>query len=92
MKFDKHYPGERLKPYIKYFVVSENNVENEYKVFPSTELVIGFQYKGQLDAVQWNAISNLSSAGKDLQRKLGWTNWSTISKLCRITIAFSFVN
>ncbi len=63
MKFDKYYPGERLKPYIKYFVVSENDVENEYKVFPFTGLVVGFQYKGQLNAIQRNAISNLSSAG-----------------------------
>jgi len=46
MKFDKHFPTDQLKPYIKYFVVSENEVENEYKVFPSSGLVIGFQYKG----------------------------------------------
>lgn len=63
MKFDKYYPSERLKPYIKYFVVSENDVENEYKVFPSTGLVVGFQYKGQLSYVQGNTITALSSAG-----------------------------
>jgi hypothetical protein len=33
MKFDKHFPIEQLKSYIKYFVVSENELENEYKVF-----------------------------------------------------------
>lgn len=48
MKFDKFIPTDKLKPYIKYFVVSESDVENEYKVFPSSGLVIGFQYKGQL--------------------------------------------
>lgn len=63
MKFDKYYPDERLKSYIKYFVVSENDVENEYKVFPSAGLVIGFQYKGQLNAVLGNAITSLSPAG-----------------------------
>ena len=63
MKFDKHFPTEQLKPYIKYFVVSENELENEYKVFPSSGLVIGFQYKGQLATVQDNNESKLTTAG-----------------------------
>lgn len=63
MKFDKHFPTERLKPYIKYFVVSENELENEYKVFPSLGLVIGFQYKGQLATIKENTESRLASAG-----------------------------
>jgi len=63
MKFDKHFPIEQLKPYIKYFVVSENELENEYKVFPSSGLVIGFQYKGKLANIQGNTSTKLSSAG-----------------------------
>lgn len=63
MKFDKHFPAERLKPYIKYFVVSEDELANEYKVFPSSGLVIGFQYKGQLSTVKDNTESKLTSAG-----------------------------
>lgn len=63
MKFDKHFPTEILKPYIKYFVVSENELENEYKVFPSSGLVIGFQYKGQLATVKDNTENKLTSAG-----------------------------
>ena len=63
MKFDKHFPTERLKPYIKYFVVSENELENEYKVFPSLGLVIGFQYKGQLATIKDNSESKLTTAG-----------------------------
>lgn len=63
MKFDKHFPTERLKPYIKHFVVSENELENEYKVFPSSGLVIGFQYKGQLASIKNNTESQLASAG-----------------------------
>ncbi len=63
MKFDKHLPIERLRPYIKYFVVSENELESEYKVFPSSGLVIGFQYKGQLATVKNNTESKLKSAG-----------------------------
>lgn len=63
MKFDKHFPTEQLKPYIKYFIVSENELENEYKVFPSSGLVIGFQYKGQLATVKDNTESKLTTAG-----------------------------
>lgn len=63
MKFDKHLPIDRLKPYIKYFVVSENELENEYKVFPSSGLVIGFQYKGQLSTIKDNTESKLTTAG-----------------------------
>jgi len=63
MKFDKHFPIDKLKNYIKYYVVSENELENEYKVFPSSGLVIGFQYKGQLATVKNNTESKLTSAG-----------------------------
>lgn len=63
MKFDKYVPTERLKPYIKYFVVAENEVESEYKVFPSLGLVIGFQYKGQLATINDNTVNKLASAG-----------------------------
>jgi AraC-like DNA-binding protein len=63
MKFEKHFPIEQLKPYIKYFVVSENAMESEYKVFPLSGLVIGFQYKGQLANIKDNSESKLTSAG-----------------------------
>ena len=63
MKFDKHFPTEQLKPYISYFVVSENELENEYKVFPTSGLVIGFQYKGQLATLKGNLVNKLNSAG-----------------------------
>lgn len=63
MKFDQHFPTERLRSYIKYFVVSENELENEYKVFPSSGLVIGFQYKGKLANLKDGILSKLSSSG-----------------------------
>lgn len=63
MRFDKFIPTDKLKPYIKYFVVSENDIESEYKVFPSSGLVIGFQYKGQLTTVKDNRENKLTSAG-----------------------------
>lgn len=63
MKFDKHFPTDTLKPYIKYFVVSENVLESVYKVFPSSSLVIGFQYKGKLSTLKNGTESPLNAAG-----------------------------
>lgn len=63
MKFDKIIPSDKLKPYIRYFVISENAVENTYKIFPSTSLVIGFQYRGQLSAIKNSGEIDLATAG-----------------------------
>lgn len=63
MRFEKIIPTDRLKPYIKHLVISENAVANSYKVFPSTGLVIGFQYRGQLSTVKNDIDANLSTAG-----------------------------
>lgn len=63
MKFEKHLPADKLKDYIKYYVVSEVDVQREYKIFPSAGLVIGFQYKGQLSTIKNDEINKLSSAG-----------------------------
>jgi AraC-like DNA-binding protein len=63
MKFIKIIPTDRLKPYIKYFVISESKAENSYKVFPSTGLVIGFQYRGQLSTVNSGKETKLATAG-----------------------------
>jgi AraC-like DNA-binding protein len=63
MKFEKIIPTDKLKPYIKYFVVSENSLENTYKIFPSTGLVIGFQYIGQLSLLKNGKETYLTSAG-----------------------------
>lgn len=63
MRFDKHFPTQRLKPYIKYYVVSEDELENEYKVFPSSGIVVGFQYKGGLALVKHGSENQLASAG-----------------------------
>ena len=43
MKFDRHFPTEQRRPYIKHVVVSENELEREYKVFPSSGLVITYR-------------------------------------------------
>ena len=48
MRFDHIIPTDRLKPYIKKLIVSENGAKIIYKVDLSTGLVIGFQYRGKL--------------------------------------------
>ncbi|WP_285058094.1 helix-turn-helix transcriptional regulator [Pedobacter ginsengisoli] len=63
MKYDKYLPVERLRPYVKYFAVSESEAENTYKIFPSTGLVIGFQYRGRLSTINEIAESILDSSG-----------------------------
>lgn len=63
MKFYKHFPTDKLKDYIKYYVVSEMEIESEYKVLPSSGLVIGFQYKGQISSIKDKTINKLTSSG-----------------------------
>lgn len=63
MRFDKFIPTDKLKSYIKYFAVSESEVETEYKVLPTSGLVIGFQYKGKLAVVRNKTEERLTTAG-----------------------------
>ncbi|MDR3711213.1 MAG: helix-turn-helix domain-containing protein [Puia sp.] len=43
--------------------MSENDIEKEYKIFPSTGLVIGFQYRGRLSTIKDGAEDKLAAAG-----------------------------
>lgn len=63
MRFEKILPIDKLKPYVKYLVLSENSNEQTYKVFPSTGLVVGFQYKGNLTFVENNKEILLATSG-----------------------------
>ena len=63
MRFDKIIPTVGLRLYIKHLAISENSDEHTYKVLPSTGLVIGFQYKGQLTSLQENSETKLDKAG-----------------------------
>jgi AraC-like DNA-binding protein len=63
MKFQVHLPCERLLPYVKHLVISENESENSYSVLPDTALVIGFQYRGKLSYLADNKQNPLASSG-----------------------------
>lgn len=62
-RFDIYFPCERLKPFVKQLVVSENEEEQVYKVIPDTSLVIGFQYQGKLSYLDDNKKISLSTSG-----------------------------
>ena len=63
MKFDTYIPCDILKPYIRILAISESEVASDYKVLPGTELVIGFQYKGQLSYRDGEKKIPLASSG-----------------------------
>ena len=63
MRFEKIIPSDRLKPYIKHLIISEATDDASYKVFATTGLVIGFQYKGKLAYLNKNEENNLAAIG-----------------------------
>lgn len=63
MRFEKIIPDQRLQAFVKHFAISETESETEYKVFPSTGLVIGFQYRGKLSLVSGNHEQELAPSG-----------------------------
>ena len=58
----QYFPTERLKPYVRYFVISERVPEGEYKVLPSPGAVIGLQYRGRLSVLKNHTEIKLNSA------------------------------
>jgi AraC-like DNA-binding protein len=63
-KFQIYLPREVLRPYVKYFAVSEDEAERTYKVLPDTGMVAGFQYRGKLAYLDSRgAETALSTAG-----------------------------
>lgn len=63
IKFDRYAPTAALRPYIQQLVVAENAHESAYKVFPTTGLVIGFQYQGHLATLHDGQAQKLATAG-----------------------------
>jgi AraC-like DNA-binding protein len=63
--FEKVTPSPHLQEYVRYFVISENSAASQYKVFPSTGLVMGFQYRGQLSisTAETGIKTDLASSG-----------------------------
>lgn len=58
----QYFPNNQLRPFIKYFVISERQSEGEYKVLPSLGPVIGLQYSGHLSVKKNNIETKLNAA------------------------------
>jgi len=63
MRFNKFIPTDKLKPFIHHYAISENTTAYTYKVLPSSGLVVGFQYKGQLSFVKDSKENILAKSG-----------------------------
>lgn len=63
MSLQTFLPHPHLRPYIKYIAISEVGSAQEYKVLPSTALVMGFQFKGRLSYLLEGKEAPLSAIG-----------------------------
>lgn len=63
MKFDQYKPSPPLQHYIRHYVISEHDEAQAYKVLPTSGMVIGFQYRGQLATIKDASEIALASAG-----------------------------
>jgi len=63
MSFQIYSPSERLRPFIRYFVIEESADPRTYKVLPDTSVVMGFQYSGRLSLKSENKNVQLHQAG-----------------------------
>lgn len=52
MSFHVLNPCDRLKPYVRRFLVQESAASERYTVLPDTSIVLGFQYKGGLSLLK----------------------------------------
>ena len=50
MKIEHHLPADRLKPFIKNFLIVETQDEMESKVLPDTSIVMSFRFKGAVSS------------------------------------------
>lgn len=56
-------PAPILRPYVQRYALSESALESEYPVYPSTGIVMGFQYGGRIDIVRGGRTDSLEPAG-----------------------------
>ncbi|PLK43055.1 helix-turn-helix domain-containing protein [Emticicia sp. TH156] len=63
MSFSTYIPCDTLKPYVRLLAISEAVEESAYKVLPGTSMVMGFQYRGNLVAIEDGTEIKLNSAG-----------------------------
>lgn len=62
-EYETYIPADRLKPFIRSFVIQEAAGEAAYRVLPDTGVVMGFQYKGRLFRVDEGNPTALDISG-----------------------------
>lgn len=63
MKFQVHLPCDRLLPFVKHLIISENEYANTYQIIPDVNLVMGFQYRGKLAYLNSDQVNPLATMG-----------------------------
>ena len=63
MNFTSYIPSDILKPFVSSLAISVNEKAQSYKVLPSTNIVMGFQFSGKLSFSQENKTKPLNVAG-----------------------------
>jgi AraC-like DNA-binding protein len=63
MRFQQVMPAPALRPYIRHYVLSEQEEAQEYKVLPVPGLVMGLQYRGHLSVVREGKDEGLAGMG-----------------------------
>lgn len=58
-----YFPSLGLRPFIRSFIISENEDASTYKILPDVSVVMGFQYKGNLSYQKDEGLCSLSLAG-----------------------------
>lgn len=56
-------PSPALAPYVRHYVVAQSESASEYRVYPDTGLVMGFQWRGGVARLDSGHVERLSPAG-----------------------------
>ncbi len=62
MKIEKYIPADRLKPFIKTFMIIESENGTENRILPDTSIVLAFRFNGQITYRENNVKNNLPAS------------------------------
>lgn len=84
-----HTPCDRLRPYIRRFLIGDSTAPDPYTVLPDTSVVLGFQYKGRLSLLNSDGERiELATAGVTGLRK-GYRNFVSLPGTGTILVFFT---
>jgi hypothetical protein len=62
MNISNYVPSERLRPFIKMFLIIESEEELVNKVLPDTSLAIAFRFRGRINYLVHNSSNGLPTS------------------------------